>query len=275
MPSRVQRLVRTHERAALAYLARAPYDNVFLAWLIASDRSMATRSSFYVYVDEDNAVRGVAFFGRQVVLAADGDEVIDAFADVASGYRFERMIVAPRRIVERYWLKVSKWHAPPRRVRRSQPVLALERQSLRARPDGVIVRRAYPTEWEIVASNSASMIEHELEYDPRSLSAEFNANVRMMIDRGLWWVGEHEGELCFFCNAGPRSEYTVQVQGIWTPEHLRGRGLATRALAGVCAELLQDVPSVSLYVNDFNEPALRLYERVGFRRTGEMATLLF
>jgi hypothetical protein len=47
MQSGVQRLVRAHERAALAYLAQAPYDNVFLAWLIASDRSMATRSSLY------------------------------------------------------------------------------------------------------------------------------------------------------------------------------------------------------------------------------------
>lgn len=267
--------MRTHERAALAYLAHAPYDNVFLSWLIASDRSMTTRSSLYVYLGERGAVCGVAFFGRQVVLAADDSVVIDAFADVAAGYRFERMIVGPRPVVERYWEHVRKWHTPPRRVRESQPVLALDRPSLRAQTDGVLVRRAYAHEWEIVANNSAQMIEHELEYDPRGLSAEFNANVRIMIDRGLWWVGEYDGELCFFCNAGPRSDQTVQLQGIWTPEHLRGRGLATRALAGICAELLQDLPTVSLYVNGFNESALQLYERVGFRRCGELSTLLF
>jgi hypothetical protein len=34
-------------------------------------------------------------------------------------------------------------------------------------------------------------------------------------------------------------------------------------------------PTLSLYVNDFNEPAIALYERVGFRRAGEFATLLF
>lgn len=275
MQSGVQPLVRTHERAALAYLAQAPYDNVFLSWLITSDRSMATRSSLYAYFGEQGAVRGVAFFGRQVVLAAQDDAAIDAFADVAAGYRFERMIVGPRRVVERYWERVRKWHTPPRRIRESQPVLALDRSSLRAQTDGVRVRRAYAHEWETVAKNSAEMIEHELEYDPRGISAEFNANVRIMIDRGMWWVGEYDGEICFFCNAGPRSELTLQLQGIWTPERLRGRGLATQALAGICAELLQDVPSVSLYVNGFNDPALRLYERVGFRRTGELATLLF
>jgi RimJ/RimL family protein N-acetyltransferase len=275
MQSGVQRLVRTHERAALAYLARAPYDNVFLSWLIASDRSVATRAALYVYVDRDASVRGVGFFGRQVVLAAEDDDVIAAFADIAPGYRFERMIVGPRAVVERYWQRVKRWHAPPRHVRESQPVLALERGSLSGSSDGVRVRTAHPDEWQIVAHNSAKMIEHELEYDPRGVTAEFNANVRIMIDRGMWWVGEHAGELCFFCNAGPRSRQTLQLQGIWTPEHLRGRGLATRALAGICAQLLPDVPSLSLYVNGFNEPALRLYDRVGFRRTGELSTLLF
>lgn len=275
MQTGVQRLVRVHERAALAYLAQAPHDNVFLAWLIASDRSVPTRSSLYVYVDGRQAIRGVAFFGRQVVLACENGEVTDAFADIAPSYRFERMIVGPRAVVEQYWELVRKWHTPPRRIRESQPVLAVDRSSLVPHPGPVSVRKAYPSEWEIVAHNSAKMIEHELEYDPRSTSAEFNANVRMMIDRGLWWIGEYEGRLCFFCNAGPRSDATLQLQGIWTPERLRGKGLARMALAGICNELLDEVPSLSLYVNGFNEPALHLYEQTGFRRVGEFATYLF
>jgi hypothetical protein len=56
---------------------------------------------------------------------------------------------------------------------------------------------------------------------------------------------------------------------------LRGKGLASAALFGICEELLRDVPSLSLYVNGFNEPALRLYEHLGFRRVGEFKTLLF
>ena len=34
-------------------------------------------------------------------------------------------------------------------------------------------------------------------------------------------------------------------------------------------------PTVSLYVNDFNTAALAVYERVGFRRVGTYATVLF
>lgn len=271
----VQRLVRAHERAALVYLAQAPFDHVFLAWIISADRSSATRSSLYVYLDARARVRGVAFFGRQVVLAADDDEAIAAFAALAPSYRFERMIVGPRPVVERYWELVKGWHSAPRLVRESQPLLAVDGKTLRGGLNGVRVRRARPSEWESVAHNSAKMIEHELAYDPRSFTAEFNANVRMMIDRGLWWVGERDGNLCFFCNAGPRSTQTLQLQGIWTPPRLRGQGLASAALFGVCSELLRDVPTLSLYVNGFNTGALKLYERTGFSQVGEFATLLF
>jgi predicted GNAT family acetyltransferase len=42
-------------------------------------------------------------------------------------------------------------------------------------------------------------------------------------------------------------------------------------------ELTQAGPArtVSLYVNDYNARALSAYERVGFRRVGTFATILF
>jgi predicted GNAT family acetyltransferase len=126
-----------------------------------------------------------------------------------------------------------------------------------------------------VADNSASMISAELEYDPMRSSPEFTSNVRAMIDRGLWWVGESLGRLCFFCNVGPWSPLTAQMQGIWTPPELRGKGLATQALAGICDKLFELTPTLSLYVNDFNEKGIALYERVGFKTVSEFQTILF
>jgi predicted GNAT family acetyltransferase len=44
----------------------------------------------------------------------------------------------------------------------------------------------------------------------------------------------------------------------------------------VVAEALRSVaPAVSLYVNDFNLPARRAYERVGLRNVGTFASVLF
>jgi predicted GNAT family acetyltransferase len=55
---------------------------------------------------------------------------------------------------------------------------------------------------------------------------------------------------------------------------MRGRGYATRGLAAICDHLLDEHPSLSLYVNDFNAPAIALYERVGFERVGTFASII-
>jgi predicted GNAT family acetyltransferase len=47
-------------------------------------------------------------------------------------------------------------------------------------------------------------------------------------------------------------------------------------MAAVIEMALQDVaPVVSLYANSHNVPAMRAYERVGFRQTGTFATVMF
>jgi predicted GNAT family acetyltransferase len=55
----------------------------------------------------------------------------------------------------------------------------------------------------------------------------------------------------------------------------RGRGLGTAAMSAVIRDALRRVaPSVSLYVNDYNHSARRVYERCGMRRVGTFATVL-
>ncbi len=263
------------ETAALAYLARAPYDHVFLTYLILFDVAIATRNAIRVALDGNGAVTGVGYFGRQVVLAAEDDETIAALSAVGKSFRGERMIVGPRATIARYWKMIRDGHAPPRVVRERQFVMMLDRSMLRPYQRAVVARRARIDEWTIVADNSALMIGQELEYDPRRSSPEFTSNVGAMIDRGLWWVGESYGRLCFFCNVGPWSPQTAQLQGIWTPEDMRGKGLATEALSAVSDRLLAMSPTLSLYVNDFNTRAIALYERVGFQTVSEFQTLLF
>src|SRR6185437_15564839 len=157
---------------------------------------------------------------------------------IAKQYSGERMLVGPRPTVSRYWKLVEPWHPLPRVVRDRQFVMKLERGQLNDYPKNVLARKARLDEWTAVADNSALMIAQELEYDPHRRSPEFTANVRAMIDRGLWWVGESLGRLVFFCNVGPWSPLTAQMQGIWTPAHLRGKGLATAALGAICDQLL-------------------------------------
>ena len=153
--------------------------------------------------------------------------------------------------------------------------MMLDRARLRPYERRTITRHAVIAEWNDVAEGSAQMVRQELAYEPRRGSAEFGAGIRQMIDSKLWWVGSSNGRLCFFCNVGPWCKKTIQLQGVWTPPDLRGRGLATASLASICDRLLEVSPTLSLYVNDFNHAAIALYRRIGFEHVGDFQTLLF
>ncbi|HEY1655061.1 MAG TPA: GNAT family N-acetyltransferase [Candidatus Tumulicola sp.] len=270
---RVERISPASEHAALEYLARAPYDNVLISYLVLFDRSPATRNLIFVASDDDR-ICGVAYFGRQLVLAS-GEAPLEAFARRVRRHGGERTIAGPRATVKLFWDLIRDRHAPPRLVRERQLVMVVDRARLRPYEERAGVRRARFDEWPAVTESSAKMIEGELAYDPRRGSPDFAANVRAMIERDRWWVGEADGRLCFFCSIGPWCRQTAQLQGVWTPPELRGRGWATASLAAICDELLAISPTLSLHVNDFNADAIALYRRIGFEHVSDYQTILF
>jgi predicted GNAT family acetyltransferase len=66
------------------------------------------------------------------------------------------------------------------------------------------------------------------------------------------------------------------VQGVWVPPDRRGEGIGERGMAAVVELVRREIaPVVALYVNEYNLPARRVYERVGFRQTATFATVMF
>ncbi|MHB8702811.1 MAG: GNAT family N-acetyltransferase [Candidatus Tyrphobacter sp.] len=266
-----QRLSAATVSQAVAYLDRSPYENVFLTYIALEGGPL--QRDVRIVRDGDDRVCGVGFFGRHVVLAGE-DAALPALAEAAAGLN-ENAVVGPQRTVNTYWQLIRSQHAPARLVRERQPVMAVDAQSLRGANGAVSVRRARESEWAVIAENSAAMISGEIEADARLEMPQFGAGIRHMIRLGLWWVGECREGLCFFCNVGAWSPQTAQLQGIWTPPRFRRRGIATAALGAICRTLLCMVPSLSLYVNDFNAPAIALYRGIGFREVGALQTIFF
>jgi hypothetical protein len=269
--TRVEPVSPLTQAAALAYLDRSPYLNVFLAHILGGDFTPSFHKNVALASD-DGEVTGVAYCGRQIVIAA-GPRAIPALA-VRLTRGPVRQIIGERETIASFWPLVASRFGRPRLVRERQLVMAVTPTTLIHAAGNVTVRHATVKDARAVAESSASMIAHELEYDPRSDRTSFDIGVRQMIERRLWWVGESSGRICFFCNIGPWSNRTAQLQGIWTPPELRGRGLATAALGAICGRLFEVFPTLSLYVNDFNERAVALYRRLGFQHVGDFTSVL-
>ena len=79
----------------------------------------------------------------------------------------------------------------------------------------------------------------------------------------------------FKAELGAVTPDACQVQGVWVAPDHRGRGLAPAGMARVVELARSHSRQVSLYVNEYNTPALRAYETAGFRRVGTFATVLF
>lgn len=255
-------------------MAARPFENAFLHWVLDGGHGPYAPDELVIDRKRDGTVRGVIYYGAQLVVAADEPAALDAFAIETRKYPGLRSFVGPKRAVDGIWNRVKSWHPVPAIVRERQPLYALWPQGLGAFDD-VDVRPARSDETELVAEHSARMIVGELGYDPRAQRSTFLASVRHAIESGNWWVWIVDNELRFQCNIGARTPVTAQIQGVWTPPALRGRGYATQALAATARRLLDGNPTASLYVNDFNVNAIALYDRIGFTRVGELATYLF
>ncbi len=269
--------------ATRAYLERRPYENVFVHWLLGTGRA-ARAGDLVVWRDDRGVIRGACYYGPQIVPNAETSEARTAFGLRLRRDRAPYMLVGSRPDVEGFWNAVPQRTPVPRLVRASQPLLALDRARAAHHPvpsrvpiaaADLDIGIATPADADDIVPSAALMIAGEVGEDPRRTSVDFHERTARAIAAGSWWRLRVRGELAFICSVGAEMSATAQIQSVWTPPAMRGRGLATAALHAICARLLERYPTVSLYVNDFNAPALALYERVGFQRVGEFATMIF
>jgi ribosomal protein S18 acetylase RimI-like enzyme len=267
----VRPIGRGDEALALAALDRNPVRDVFIASRILHDGALTSLGPSPLWgAFEDGELRGLLHVGPNLVPATDDEAACEALATAAGGLYPTRMVVGERVAVEYLWSLIGAGYPAPREVRRRQLVYAVEPDRLVRDPHHWapgIARLAERRDEDRVLRLSAAMYTEEMGENPMARDPDgYRRRVRMLIARGWTYVYETGGQLQFKMDVGCASNHTAQIQGVYVPPDLRGRGVGGTAMSACCELAFDRHPNLSLYVNDFNTPAVAMYERIGFRR---------
>lgn len=274
----VRALEPAHRSAALALCHRDPVAAV-LAGGYVEELGRRLLGNQLLGVFERGDLVALCWSGANLVPVAAGPDAVAALAD-AQRRRGRRCssIVGPAEQVLDLWERLRPAWPNPREVRADQPSLAIDRPP-RVAPDPA-VRRSVPADFGVLFPACVAMFTEEVGYSPTVAGAAYEHRVRELVETGRSFVridhGPDGARVVFKAELGAVALGVAQVQGVWVHPDLRGRGLAAAGMAAVVQATLAGVaPTVSLYVNHYNLPALAVYRKVGFEQVGTFATVLF
>ncbi len=226
---------------------------------------------------ESGKVTSLCYSGANLVPVAATPAAVAAFAERArlQGRRCSS-IVGPAEAAGELWSLLAPYWGRPREIRSAQPVMAISSDPLV--PPDPLVRLVRPDGLNTLLPASVAMFTEEVGVSPVGPDggAAYRARVAELIRVGRSYARIEDGLVVFKAEIGAVTPLACQVQGVWVPPELRGRGHASSGMAAVVAHALSSVaPVVSLYVNDFNVPARAAYRRVGFAEVGTFTSILF
>jgi uncharacterized protein len=247
----------------LGFCAQEPIERVFLEDI--ARRGLGRFSA----LERDGALIALCHVGANVVPSGRS---CAAFAD-ATARGQARMIIGEERAVGELWSEAEPRMPGPRDDRPGQPVYVL---SEAPEPGETGLRLATPADLELLVPACAAAHREEIGIDPLRRDPEgFRWRTRSQIDERRSWVWIEDGVIHFKAEASAWTPSAVQLQQVWVDPEVRCRGYAKRAMRDLCRSLLEHVPSVCLFVRPENEPAIRVYEGIGMRRTISYRSLIF
>jgi predicted GNAT family acetyltransferase len=213
-----------------------------------------------------------------------GGNLMPLYGDAADiGYFAERArrsprssssLVGRRELVLPLWEELRSSWGPPRAIRDRQPLMALDRPPTVPGHPGL--HRPGVDRLDDYLAASIAMFTVEVGIDPCGSDggAGYRRRVQNTILSGNAFAVFDEQGVAFKAEIGAMSARVGQIQGVWVRPDLRGHGLGGSGTAAVAEVILRTGRIASLYVNDFNIPARRAYERIGFRRVADFATVM-
>jgi predicted GNAT family acetyltransferase len=279
LTTREVRVLRDCDRPEVdAVLDADPVASAFVAARVAAHGVSRWRLGAYLWgYAPSGRVESICYSGANLVPIGATEAALRAFSGMAREQgRICSSIVGPADSVLALWGDLRTDWGNARDVRASQPLLSTSAPApLAADPQ---VRRARMSDFDALMPACVAMYTEEVGVSPLGWDggATYRARVAELIRTGRSYVRVENGEVVFKAEIGAVSRHACQIQGVWVRPGWRDRGLATGGVAAVVQDALTHVaPVVSLYVNDYNAAARRVYARCGFGQVGTFATVLF
>lgn len=266
--------------AALSFLRRDPLVNIYLISRLLEERSVAAAQMHAVRHDREIVL--VASLATNIVLAshpAVGREVTDTAITVVAERISARMlpvraIISPAHLVDALWKHLRPYTDPPVVVRMSQPIYAIRRRL--DFPDLVTARYSTMRDLEQLVPACAAMHSEEVGIDPLERDAVgYRERIRELVEKKRSIIRVIDSTIAAKCEFSAVTDDAVQLMGVWAHPRYRRRGLARALLREICGHLFRKGKTVTLFVNDFNLPAVALYESLGFERIGANRALIW
>lgn len=276
-PGNVRVLNRKDLPAAIRVLSINPIENVMVAARVrAAGLEQSSLGCPIWGFERDGVLRALCHVGSNMVPVNADAEAVAAWVDFAGPRRPCASIIGPSTVALGLWRELSDRWGPAwrdvRNVRPHQPVLAISKDPQVTPNPGV--RKVTLEHWDAYFEAAVRMYTEEVGVSPvQGNPAGYRFYIRQLITSGRAFGLFDGNRVLFKADLGSVSGSVCQVQGVWLEPELRGRGLSAAAMAAVVQLARKIVPTVSLYVNDYNLPARASYARVGFSEVGEFATI--
>jgi uncharacterized protein len=267
---RVTRLGTAHAGQLAALIDREPVTNVYLR----SELRLGFDAGDWWGAFEDDELTAVVLGWSLVVPYIPDLEAAAPLAQALTAGAQPRMVVGPRASVMALH-NAFRPARPARELRDPQPLMVLDRGDLVGTPSED-VRLSTRGDLDALIVAAARMHREEMGIDPLVVDAPaWRMRMLSLIERHWSWIWMREHEVLFKAELSAWTPEVVQIQGVFTAPKYRGRGIARAGLAAICAHVFREVPRCSLYVNQYNVIAQRVYDRLGFKPADVFATVMY
>ncbi|HEY8674079.1 MAG TPA: GNAT family N-acetyltransferase [Candidatus Dormibacteraeota bacterium] len=267
---RVTRLGPADAGRLAALIDREPVTNVYLR----SELRLGFEVGDWWGAFEDDELTAVVLGWSLVVPYIPDVDAAVPLAQALAAAAQPRMVVGHRASV----MALHNAFRPPRparELRDPQPLLILAKGDLGAAPSPE-VRLSTRDDLEALILAAARMHREEMGIDPLAIDAPaWRSRMISLIERRWSWIWMRGHEVVFKAELSAWTPEVVQIQGVYTAPQHRGRGIARAGLAAVCEQIFREVPRCSLYVNQYNVIAQRVYEHLGFKPADVFATVMY